>query len=355
MGERPGKAANQGLTENNINQVCSVGGNFFAAGSGGHYFVSHDSGNSWQNIGTGLPETEILSANVLVSKSDTLCLAGTISSGVWIRSLSGGTWAARNSGLANLRINSIAVWDTLALLGTHEGGYLSTDRGMTWRLISKAAFPQIASLGGTVDPGTPLKTRLFCGSTEWRSLRPCPYAVGAAFTSPAIGDDWQTLPFTRARAFPSLFVRDSLAIFFCGGSTDCPSLRCYVSRDLGKSWVDNRLQIYGQSGEMKAYDKEGQAGFNLFFTATGPNAGMYSSADTGRSWRAVGASCSPISLCGVGPKSLLPIFFGVPAFDRFWEHVARHYTNPHRYGSCSIGDAGDKSVCIREWSMGVFR
>ena len=62
-----------------------------------------------------------------------------------------------------------------------------------------------------------------------------------------------------------------------------PKVLCI--QDLGKSWVDNRPQIYGQSGEMKAYDKEGQIGFNLFFTATGPGAGMYLSADTGRSWR----------------------------------------------------------------------
>lgn len=98
--------------------------------------ISHNSGDTWQRI-EGIDDA----VNMVISPPDSTTpltlLAGTDHEGVYYSADGGVTWSNRNSGLANLGLDALAVskdyaTDRTILAGGESGVWISLDDGLHW-------------------------------------------------------------------------------------------------------------------------------------------------------------------------------------------------------------------------------
>jgi photosystem II stability/assembly factor-like uncharacterized protein len=70
------------------------------------------------------------------TNSGTDIFVGTAGHGIYLTSDSGNTWTAKNSGLGNLTVTSMALSGTTIFAGTYGGVYKSINHGSTWTSAS---------------------------------------------------------------------------------------------------------------------------------------------------------------------------------------------------------------------------
>ncbi len=89
--------------------------------------LSTDNGVTW--IRPNLPNWDVYSLAI----RDTVIYAGTITGGIFVSTDNGSTWTARNAGLTNQTVYSIAAVGSNIYAGTEEGLFSSSDNGLTWK------------------------------------------------------------------------------------------------------------------------------------------------------------------------------------------------------------------------------
>ena len=103
----------------------------------GEVFKSSDSGATWVNTNTGLPNQSV-SALAINPAIPTTLYAGTNGHGVFKSSDSGATWAPANAGLLNRDVTALVIHSstpTTLYAATNGGVYKSADSGRTWAAI----------------------------------------------------------------------------------------------------------------------------------------------------------------------------------------------------------------------------
>lgn len=129
-------AINSGLRVTNIYTLSgSSSSNLFVGMQvGGGIYKSTNSGQNWAASYNGINAANILS----LLRTGSYLFAAVQSSGVFVSTNYGINWSERNSGLADIRAQALALaptdigYNPVILLGTATGPYYSTDYGVNW-------------------------------------------------------------------------------------------------------------------------------------------------------------------------------------------------------------------------------
>jgi len=118
-----------------INCTAINGNNLFAGTDNGVY-LSTDSGEKWSPINDGLPEKSYIKKMVTSGTS----IFAKLSNYTWFISSNNGTnWKAANVGLADTKIDAVALFRNKFFAATNKGLFISADNGLSW-----AAIPEMA-------------------------------------------------------------------------------------------------------------------------------------------------------------------------------------------------------------------
>lgn len=121
--------------EFHINCTAINGNNIFAGTDNGVY-LSIDSGEKWIPINEGLPEKPYI---VKLVTSGTSIFAK-LSNYTWFISSNNGTnWKAANIGLADTKIDDVALFRNKFFAATNKGLFISADNGLSWVAIPEMA------------------------------------------------------------------------------------------------------------------------------------------------------------------------------------------------------------------------
>jgi photosystem II stability/assembly factor-like uncharacterized protein len=123
------------------------GPQLYAATDGG-LFVSEDVGDSWKALDAGLPEAPLLS--IVVSQyflADPKILVGSRGAGLY-RSEDGGASFERvgDTAMASKTVEALYWWNSLLLIGTNDGLFMSDDAGDTLREAEELDGHRILSI-----------------------------------------------------------------------------------------------------------------------------------------------------------------------------------------------------------------
>jgi photosystem II stability/assembly factor-like uncharacterized protein len=127
-----------GLPSNASVSALETDGNIIYAGveyssSGGTgIFSSANGGASWSAKNTGLTNMDIRS----LALNGSTILAGTAGGGIFISTNAGTSWTASNNGLSNLVVNCLRVIGSTIFAGTDDGVFKSLDNGASWTSVS---------------------------------------------------------------------------------------------------------------------------------------------------------------------------------------------------------------------------
>lgn len=94
-----------------------------AGTKGAGIYVSSDHGTNWFAVNTGLSNLKV---NTLIAEGNTL-FVGTNGGGVFQSNNKGGNWSELNAGLTHLNVSSLAVKGNKLYAGTHGGGIFIND------------------------------------------------------------------------------------------------------------------------------------------------------------------------------------------------------------------------------------
>ena len=131
-------------------------GTIYAGSFGLGVFVSHDHGDTWKAINTGLDDWFILCLTV---DRNGMVYAGTVRGGIFRMQKAGMTWEAVNQGLRRVEVKS--------LLAHQQGLYAGTGRGVyQWHEADQAWVVVATGLGQTLVSSLVMMTnqRLFAGT-----------------------------------------------------------------------------------------------------------------------------------------------------------------------------------------------
>jgi ligand-binding sensor domain-containing protein len=170
-----------GLTDTNVTAIAVIGTNIFAGtvASGGNdegaVFRSTNNGTIWTK--TNLPDAAVYTLAV----NSTNLLAGT-TKGFFISIDSGASWAARDLGLTNTTVASIAILEPNIFAGTDGGGvFLSSNNGLNWKNVSAGLMD--SNINCLASDGSHLFAGLYDGGGVWSrplSEMIVPNSVGSA-------------------------------------------------------------------------------------------------------------------------------------------------------------------------------
>ncbi len=114
----------------------AISGNNLFAGTDNGVYLSTNSGEKWIPINNGLPEKTGIYKIVASGSSLFLWL----SNYSWFMSTNNGTnWKAANVGLADTKINDVALFRNKLFAATDKGLFMSDDNGLNWAAIPKMA------------------------------------------------------------------------------------------------------------------------------------------------------------------------------------------------------------------------
>jgi photosystem II stability/assembly factor-like uncharacterized protein len=296
---------NERLTALQINAMQVAGDRLYVAGSGGRVCVSFDWGESWWDMVAGLPNTELLSITIAQDALREWIYVGSIDAGVWRCPTTGGVWSPMNTGLENMRVNSIMANAGALFIGTHEGVYRSRDGGAVWSRVTDGASPQLDALHAVrLSSSTDL---LVCGTT------PCYEKAGmwrppasSLFATENSGTSWRTTDALFVGAIPSLTHFGNLVFLASTGDLDAGGGGMYVSRDFGGTWTyptgTLAHHIPGPSStfcSLEIIPRNGGNSFECYLgMAWGGIPGVFISSDTGSSWIHMGGTYVT-SLCAM--------------------------------------------------------
>lgn len=134
----------------NWQEISAGGGYFFSllssgdslfAGGFGTVDLSTNNGTTWTSLNLSLSLNDYV---LTINKNEQYVFAGIKQKGFYRRSLNGGSWQAKNSGLHSLvSVNDLLVWGSLLLAATDKGIYMSMDNGDSW-IITTAVPASVA-------------------------------------------------------------------------------------------------------------------------------------------------------------------------------------------------------------------
>ena len=138
-------AANTGLSSLSItNMTQAPNGDLFAAAryfNRTMVFKSGDGGDSWSDIGEGLPE--VPPTAILATSAQTLLLS-TNGDGVYRSTDGGEAWEAVHDGLASLLVNALARDQSQEVFaGTQRGLHRLDDTGVEWNTVAIGEFSDL--------------------------------------------------------------------------------------------------------------------------------------------------------------------------------------------------------------------
>jgi len=162
------------LTRSDITMVLMHNGSLIAGTEEGGLFRSTDTGETWSNATSGLPNTGILS---LVVHNDTL-FAGTLGDGIFRSTDNGVGWISTSTGLTHTIINALASSGNDLIAGSIDNSiFLSANNGGTWTVSDfyeySTCYPTVFSakdsilLAGTDKCGILLSTD---HGSHWSSI-----------------------------------------------------------------------------------------------------------------------------------------------------------------------------------------
>jgi len=130
----------------------------YAAGSGfltpDGIYTSTDGGATWARSAAGLSDIILVDALAIDPSNPGTVYAGDEGTGVYKTSDSGQSWTAFHSGLANPRVEAVAVSQsgaTTLYAGTTDGAFKSTDAGLDWAAVG-GGLPPAAVDSLAIDP-----------------------------------------------------------------------------------------------------------------------------------------------------------------------------------------------------------
>jgi photosystem II stability/assembly factor-like uncharacterized protein len=276
-----------GLSTFLVNAMEIAGDRIYVAGNSGRVCVSSDWGNSWQEMGAGLPCTELLSIASVKDATNEWIYCGTIDAGVWRCPAEGGIWISMNTGLGNLRINSIITKAGALFVGTHDGISRSWDGGATWTRVTDAGSPPLNALHA-VPPSAPDGEDLLVAGTQavyWAGD-----AYSSVFSSDNNGLNWRATGPIFDGAVLSISDHDGTLFLLSRGR---PGEVHYgsglnVSTDMGATWEWRSRWSTEDFSCMEIVPTADRSRLDCFIAAvTGHNVGVAFSSDTGHSWRQI--------------------------------------------------------------------
>ena len=260
----------------------------YVAGSGGKVFRSSDWGTSWQEVGPGLPYTELLCVNSVEDGLQEWVYCGTLDAGVWRCPASGGTWTPMNTGLGNLRVNAIELNGGGLYAGTHEGVYRSYDFGLSWTFIGEDWIRQPTVIHAMPAPGPVGKDVLLAGAFGRASTL---NSFSTTFSTTDAGNNWDTTAALFTGHVVSIAHHDELLLLLSYGTIDMGPLGgLHVSSDMGVTW-ENRMGGFTFPmlfSCMSTVSRKDDSGLDCYVaTNGGPTTGVFFSSDTGHSWEGI--------------------------------------------------------------------
>lgn len=112
-----------------MSTLSCAGSRIYVGTWNGAIYYTNNSGGSWNNVGSTLPNVKI---NSILIDGTTL-YAGTDGSGIYKSTDNGTTWNIMNTGLSNLYVNDMQLKDDVIYTATWGGGiFVSNDGGASW-------------------------------------------------------------------------------------------------------------------------------------------------------------------------------------------------------------------------------
>ncbi len=128
-----------------------VGRGVFKSVDGGIRSTPSSGGLPGFDAATGLSTTEVRA--LLITSSNPLTVVAGTSNGVFQDA--GGSWVAKNSGLANTDVHALASAGTGTLLAATAGGiFRSADSGGTWTKVADGSFRALTAAAGAIYAAT---------------------------------------------------------------------------------------------------------------------------------------------------------------------------------------------------------
>jgi photosystem II stability/assembly factor-like uncharacterized protein len=279
---------NRNISTFQINGMDIADDHLYVAGSGGKVFGSSDSGNSWQEIGTGLPFTELLCITKVKDALNEWIYCGTLDAGLWRCPVVGGVWTSMNAGLANLRVNSIEVKDGGLFIGTHEGVYRSWDWGMAWTLVGEGG-KQLTTLHAVPLSPPNDNDLLVTGTFAYQGVSSL---FSSTFSTIDGGMNWNTTADFFSGYVVSITHQNELIFLLSHGTGDFPQGGLHVSSDLGATWEPrlDPITVPKTFSCMAIVPKKDGTRLDCFIaTEFSAAVGVFFSSDTGRSWTRINA------------------------------------------------------------------
>jgi photosystem II stability/assembly factor-like uncharacterized protein len=225
-------------------------------------FLSSIGFSQWQEANNGLygvGDRGTLQA-LTVDPITNWVYAITIGGGVFLSTDNGSTWVARNNGLPNLIVFSIAISGSNIFAGTSVGIYLSTDNGSTWVAKNKG-IPIIDNSVLSVNSIAISGSNIFVGTTG-----------RGVFLSTDSGSTWV------AKNSGLLNFRSVYSIAISGSNIFAgTSVGVFLSTDNGTTWVAKSSGLQGVPVESIAISES-----NIFAGTDG--IGVFLSTDNGSTW-----------------------------------------------------------------------
>jgi hypothetical protein len=140
---------NNGLNESNIKDILIVGSNMFLFSASGKVYQWNNNVLTWTNIQTGLSGGIIPTSLTLFNNK---LLLTTLGNGVFVKPVTGSTWAAANTNLTNLNVTSSTFSGKKVFVGTNGNGvFVSDTAAISWTNTTtpSVSFTTIVGLDGS--------------------------------------------------------------------------------------------------------------------------------------------------------------------------------------------------------------
>ena len=198
-------------------------GTLYAGSFGFGVFVSHDRGETWESINTGLDDRFILCLN---ADNRGTVYAGTVRGGVFRTLEDGKTWESVKAGLRSVEVKALLMGHGTMYAGTGNGVYRFDEAARRWVVVATGLEQTlVTSLAVTND------LHLFAG-TAGRGVYRIDAAGSGAVRWEKVGDPLvdpkEQLPQTYIRVMAVSRDQHMYAGTFDGG--------VYRSQDAGKTW-----------------------------------------------------------------------------------------------------------------------
>jgi photosystem II stability/assembly factor-like uncharacterized protein len=175
-------------------------------------FISDDKFKSWHAANFGLPQHVKIDA--LIS-FDNILLAGTSQNGIYMSYNDGDSWQTCNIGLKNMTVRCFYIFNNTLFAGTNDGIYYSYDKGRSWTASMRSV---------QINAFTALNKTLFVATRL------------GAYRSDDNGRNWTASGSNGAMASIGADGDNLVAILYQGQS--------FVSTDRGAVWLDTKSFFY---------------------------------------------------------------------------------------------------------------